>query len=118
LEREDARRYIKIFAKRAGQDFNERFRGASAEAIDLLKRMLVFNPANRITVQQCLNHPLFRDIRVPAAEPQKAERVVLPFDDYQPMEEPQLRYQFIREIRQFHPEVQIPEQLMYLHRHE
>jgi len=79
--------------------------------------MLIFNPANRITVQQCLNHPLFRDIRIPAAEmeTQNAERVVLPFDDYQPMEEPQLRYHFIREIKRFHPEVQIPEQLMHLH---
>ena len=31
----------------------------SADALDLLKRMLQFNPHRRITVDECLNHPFF-----------------------------------------------------------
>lgn len=37
----------------------------SKDAIDLLQRMLTFNPAKRITVQEALNHPYFADLHDP-----------------------------------------------------
>jgi serine/threonine protein kinase len=33
------------------------FPGAPLEAIDLLKKMLKFNPNQRITLEECLMHP-------------------------------------------------------------
>jgi serine/threonine protein kinase len=33
------------------------FPGAPNEAVDLLKKMLQFNPYQRITLEECLSHP-------------------------------------------------------------
>lgn len=40
-----------------------RFGLRSAEALNLLKRMLVFNPKKRISIDECLAHPFFEEIR-------------------------------------------------------
>jgi mitogen-activated protein kinase 1/3 len=43
-------------------NFKERFPGADPEALDLLQKMLVFNPQNRITAEEALKHPWFKNI--------------------------------------------------------
>eukprot|EP00745_Piridium_sociabile_P023429 TRINITY_DN36498_c0_g2_i1.p1 TRINITY_DN36498_c0_g2~~TRINITY_DN36498_c0_g2_i1.p1 ORF type:complete len:420 (-),score=37.01 TRINITY_DN36498_c0_g2_i1:146-1405(-) len=109
LEKEDAKRYIRIFHAREGIDIAQRFPAASADAVDMLKRMLVFNPSKRITIDDALAHPLFRDIRNHNLEQMTAkEKVKLPFDDWESMEEQQLRYAFLKEISRYHPEVSVP----------
>lgn len=42
---------------------------ASKEALDLLRRMLAFNPKNRITVNEALQHPYVKDFHNPDDEP-------------------------------------------------
>ena len=37
--------------------------------MDLLKQLLVFDPAQRITVEQALNHPYLEGLHVPEDEP-------------------------------------------------
>lgn len=108
LEKEDAKKYISIFAAREGIDLATRFPGATPEAVNLLKRMLVFNPAKRISVDDALSSPLFKDIRNISAETTAAQKVKLPFDDSKPMNEQQLRYSFLIEVQRFHPEIVIP----------
>eukprot|EP01069_Polyplicarium_translucidae_P010075 Polyplicarium_translucidae@DN3359_c0_g1_i5.p2 len=108
LEKEDAKRYIRMFHTREGIDFGERFRAASPDALDVLQRMLVFNPAKRISVDEALAHDLFADIRNPSIETTATDKVTLPFDDWQGMAEPQLRYAFLREVQRYHSDVTIP----------
>jgi hypothetical protein len=43
--------------------FQELYSDADPEAIDLLDRMLVFDPAKRITVPEALEHPYFDSVR-------------------------------------------------------
>lgn len=43
--------------RRKGKDFNTLFKGANPDAIDLIKRMLTFDPTKRITVEESLSHP-------------------------------------------------------------
>ncbi|EPT32431.1 cell-cycle-associated protein kinase MAPK, putative [Toxoplasma gondii ME49] len=108
LEKEDAKRYIRIFPKREGTDLAERFPASSADAIHLLKRMLVFNPNKRITINECLAHPFFKEVRIAEVETNATEKVRLPFNDWMNMDEPQLRYAFVKEIQRYHPEIQLP----------
>lgn len=43
--------------RRKGKDFNTLFKGANPDAIDLIKRMLTFDPEKRITIGEALAHP-------------------------------------------------------------
>ncbi|CEL91798.1 unnamed protein product [Vitrella brassicaformis CCMP3155] len=104
LEKDDAKRYIRIFHQRDGIDLHSRFPGASAEAVDLLQRMLVFNPGKRISIDEALAHPLFKDIRNVASETIAKERIQLPFDDWLSLNEQQLRIAFLREVLRYHPQ--------------
>jgi len=36
---------------------------ASAEVLDLITKMLIYNPDNRITASQAVKHPWFAEIR-------------------------------------------------------
>lgn len=73
--------------------------------------MLVFNPKKRISVSEALAHPLFKEIRSLSNERVAESRVVLPFNDWKPMDQNELRFAFLSEIQKFHPEVEIPEHL-------
>jgi serine/threonine protein kinase len=42
--------------------------GAGEEAIDLLHKILVFNPYFRLTIDDCLDHPFFKKCRKPEKE--------------------------------------------------
>lgn len=49
--------------------FEDRFKSCSNVAIDLLKRMLTFDPNKRITVEDALNHPFLAELHCPEDEP-------------------------------------------------
>lgn len=55
--------YLRSFEKREGIDLQEKYPGCPEEGIELLKRMIRFNPFNRITVYEALRHPFFDSIR-------------------------------------------------------
>lgn len=112
LEKDDARRYIRFFSKRDGRDLAERFSASSPEALNLLKRMLVFNPKKRISVDECLAHPFFEEVRNTEVEVTAKEKVRLPFNDWANMDETQLRLCFLREMQRFHPDLELPESLL------
>ncbi|XP_028591674.2 mitogen-activated protein kinase 15 isoform X2 [Podarcis muralis] len=51
------------------------------QALDLLKRLLVFNPEKRLTAEQALEHPYVQRFHCPSKEPALDYSVVLPLDD-------------------------------------
>jgi len=61
-----------------GVPFDRLFSDQDANCIDLLKKMLMFNPDQRISVEEALNHEYLRDVR----EELKADEPVCakPFD--------------------------------------
>lgn len=63
------REFIRSLPKKKGKDFDKLFSGASAEAIDLLRKMLTFDPNKRITVEQALGHAYLKDLHYPEDEP-------------------------------------------------
>ncbi|OQS03426.1 mitogen-activated protein kinase [Thraustotheca clavata] len=57
-----AQRFVKSLGKKPKVPFRNIFPVASLEAIDLLERMLHFDPANRCTIDEALSHPYMQSI--------------------------------------------------------
>jgi serine/threonine protein kinase len=53
---------------------------AGPEAIDLLNKILVFNPFFRITLEECLAHPFFKKMRKPEKELEAKEEMNFEFE--------------------------------------
>lgn len=62
ISNEKALDFIKSIPRRSRQSLDILFPDASPLALDLLRKMLTFNPNNRFTVEECLAHPYFEGI--------------------------------------------------------
>ena len=56
---------INVNKKKGFQSF---FQGSSDEALDLLKKLLAFNPSHRLTAEQALKHKYVKDFSSPEEE--------------------------------------------------
>ncbi|XP_010001162.1 PREDICTED: mitogen-activated protein kinase 15, partial [Chaetura pelagica] len=54
---------------------------APPPALDLLKKLLVFDPGKRLSAEEALEHPYVRRFHCPAQEPSLGHEVVLPLGD-------------------------------------
>lgn len=52
-----------------GVNFKEFFENQDELAVDLMEKMLKFDPAKRITVEEALNHPYLKDLHFEEDEP-------------------------------------------------
>lgn len=78
---EKASKYLMSFKKMEREDLAQRYKGASGEAVDLLNKMLQFNPFFRIPVDEALEHPFFKKIRKTEKEKVAKEPVGLEFEE-------------------------------------
>lgn len=62
LRSDNARRYVRQLPQYPKQQFSARFPNMSALAVDLLEKMLVFDPTRRITVDEALHHPFLSSL--------------------------------------------------------
>lgn len=105
LERDDAKRYLKYFAIRAGEGLRSKFPHVDSDAVELLGSMLRFNPADRVSVPNALEHSLFSEIRDVTKETTAPSLVTLEFEKETDLHELLLRKYFWKEIRGYHPEI-------------
>ncbi|XP_071945115.1 mitogen-activated protein kinase 1-like [Antedon mediterranea] len=66
---EKARGYLQSLPYKPKIYWSSLFEKASPKALDLLEKMLTFNPAKRITVEKALGHPYLEQYYDPADEP-------------------------------------------------
>ncbi|KAJ8620889.1 hypothetical protein MRB53_029418 [Persea americana] len=66
---DNARRYVRQLPKFPKQPFSVRFPHVAPAAIDLVERMLVFDPCKRITVDEALSHPYLSSLHEINEEP-------------------------------------------------
>ncbi|VEU24101.1 DEKNAAC105325 [Brettanomyces naardenensis] len=78
---ENTLKFVQSLPHREAVPFNERFNGVDPEAIDLLSKMLVFDPKTRITAAQALEHPYLAPYHDPTDEPVAEERFDWSFND-------------------------------------
>jgi mitogen-activated protein kinase 1/3 len=116
LERDDAKRYIRCFATREGEGLKNKFSQAPDVSTDILGRMLKFNPGNRISVKDALEEKVFSegvDIRDRSLERDYTDTPIqLPFEKEPDLGEALLRKYFLIDIQKFHPEMQIPAEIL------
>lgn len=58
-----AKRYVEAFPRTPPKDLREIYPAITANELDLLTKMVSFNPRKRITLDQALNHPYFFPVR-------------------------------------------------------
>lgn len=63
-----ARSYLQSLPFKPKVPWSKLFSTADAKALDLLDKMLTFNPHNRITVEEALAHPYLEQYYDPADE--------------------------------------------------
>ena len=67
--------------KRTKQHFSTLFPKANPVGLDLLNKILVFNPNKRYTIEQCIAHPYFEGLHNPEEEPIASTPFDWKFDD-------------------------------------
>lgn len=99
-----AKRFIMSLPYSRGVNFASLYPHADPLAIDLLQRMLVFDPSKRITVTEALYHPYFSGLYDPSRNLPAQFPLSLDIDEN--MSETVIREMILREILLYHrPEV-------------
>lgn len=80
---EKARSYLQSLPYKPKVPWSRLFANADPNALDLLGKMLTFNPHNRISVEEALAHPYLEQYYDPADEPVAEEpfRIAMELDD-------------------------------------
>lgn len=98
-----ARQYIISLGHKPGLAFEKLFPSANPDALDLLRKMLHFNPTKRITVGQGLSHPYLSALHEPADEPVAPAPFNFDFENHD-MTPEAYRELIYQEVIAFHPE--------------
>mmetsp|Transcript_12070 Transcript_12070/g.15656 ORF Transcript_12070/g.15656 Transcript_12070/m.15656 type:complete len:427 (-) Transcript_12070:56-1336(-) len=97
-----ARKFMKDQGFKPPQDFKRTYPNADPAAIDLLQRMLTFNPAKRITVQDALKHPYLASLSNEADEPICEKRFEFEYEK-ETLSKEMLQELMWQEMAKYHP---------------
>ncbi len=101
-----AREYVKSLPYMPKVPFYTLYPNANLEALDLLSRMLAFDPANRITVEEALEHPYLKIWHDPNDEPVCKTKFDFSFEAVDDI--PSMRQMILDEVRSFRSLVRRP----------
>ncbi|KAH0450438.1 hypothetical protein IEQ34_021130 [Dendrobium chrysotoxum] len=103
---ENARRYINQLPRHRPQSFHEKFPHVHPQAIDLVEKMLTFDPRKRLTVEEALEHPYLASLHDISDEPVCLMPFSFDFEQHALSEE-QMKELIYREALAFNPEYQL-----------
>ena len=81
IQKKEAKEFFLKLVKRTKLTWTSLFPNANPIALDLLEKMLTFNPKKRYTVDQCISHPYFEGFHDPEQEPISTGKFDWSFDD-------------------------------------
>ncbi|RUS31248.1 hypothetical protein BC938DRAFT_478184 [Jimgerdemannia flammicorona] len=96
---ERAQIYIRSLQRFPKVPFSQLYPQATPGALDLLERLLTFDPAARITVEEALEHPYLSLFHDPEDEPSHLQTCDFSFESLQTMEE--MKEAIVAEVRSF-----------------
>uniref|UniRef100_A0A1D1Z1I2 Mitogen-activated protein kinase n=1 Tax=Anthurium amnicola TaxID=1678845 RepID=A0A1D1Z1I2_9ARAE len=102
IDNPKARKYIKSLPYAPGIPFTMLYPNANPLAIDLLQKMLIFDPSKRISVTEALQHPYMSPLYDPNANPPAQVPIDLDLDE--DMGEEMIREMMWKEMLFYHPE--------------
>lgn len=100
IRSKQVREYIQQHS-RGGSNIDRLFPAANPLAVDLVRKMLLFNPEKRVTVAEALEHPYMASLHDPKYEPVTSEPLDFDFEDDEPDLE-RMREQVYNEMLRFH----------------
>ncbi|XP_014671893.1 PREDICTED: extracellular signal-regulated kinase 2-like [Priapulus caudatus] len=89
-------------ARKPKKPLDELLGNVPADALDLVQKLLVFNPDKRLTAEECLAHPFVAKFHKPSDEPIVGYNVLPPISDHLQLSVSEYRgklYEFIRQRR-------------------
>lgn len=101
-----AQEYVRSLPFMQRIPFKQLFPNANPEALDLLDKMLAFDPSDRITVEEALEHPYLKIWHDPADEPTCPYEFDFSFEEVDDMET--MRQMILNEVVQFREMVRRP----------
>lgn len=94
--------YLNSFPHHEKVDFRDIFPAAPEESIDFLEKTLQLNPKKRISIDECMKHPLFNDVaRDPELENFQVQQLTFDFENEEIDTEERLRELFLEEINKY-----------------
>ncbi|KAJ4723775.1 Mitogen-activated protein kinase [Melia azedarach] len=100
---ENAKRYIRQLPRYQRQSFTEKFPSVHPSAIDLVEKMLTFDPRQRITVEDALAHPYLGSLHDISDEPVCLSPFSFDFEQHA-LTEGQMKELIYQEALAFNPE--------------
>lgn len=105
IDNPKARKYIRTLPYSPGTPFTRIYPNAHPLAVDLLQKMLVFDPTKRISVLEALQHPYMAPLYDPACDPPAQVPINLDIDE--DLGEDTIREMMWTEILNYHPEAEV-----------
>ena len=97
-----AKTFLAGFTKVEPANWKKVFPGASNPALDLLDKLLQFNPANRLTAEQALAHPYMAELHDPEDEPECEVEFDFNYESKDSLSDASIRDMVFQEIKQYH----------------
>ncbi|KAI4389599.1 hypothetical protein MLD38_001809 [Melastoma candidum] len=104
IDNPKARKFIKSLHYCPGTPFSRLYPLANPLAIDLLQKMLVFDPSKRIGVTEALQHPYMSPLYDASSNPPAQVPIDMDIDE-EVLEEETIREMMWNEMLHYHPEV-------------
>jgi mitogen-activated protein kinase 7 len=111
-----AQEYVRNLPYMQKIPFQSLFRNANPDALDLLDRMLAFDPSQRIDVEEALEHRYLSIWHDASDEPTCPTTFDFSFESVE--EVPDMRQMILAEVKQFRHSVRAPQQQQYSQGHQ